>query len=83
VVLLGPVMWNRIEAERGSVKSLLHVAGPERGDVVVVTEIAVVEAIAAGSLTFEEALSLGVMRLYGPAADVIAARGWLTDRARG
>lgn len=83
VVLLGPVMWNRIEAERGSVKSLLHVAGPERGDVVVVTDVAVVEAIAAGSLTFEEALSLGVMRLYGPAADVIAARGWLTDRARG
>ena len=83
VVLLGPVMWSRIEAERGAVKSLLHVEGPERGDVVVVTDIAVVEAIAAGSLTFEEALSLGVMRLYGPAADAAAVRGWLTDRARG
>jgi hypothetical protein len=83
VVLLGPVMWNRIEAERGAVKPLLHVAGPEQGDVVVVTEIAVVEAIAAGSLAFDEALALGVMRLYGPAADVSAARGWLTDRARG
>jgi hypothetical protein len=83
VVLLGPVMWNRIESERGSVKSLLHVGGPEQGDVVVVTDIAVVEAIAAGSLTFDEALSLGVLRLYGPAADVAAARGWLTDRARG
>ena len=83
VVLLGPVMWSRFEAEGGAVKSLLHVAGPEQGDVVVVTDIAVVEAIAAGSVTFEEALSLGVMRLYGPAADVAAARGWLTDRARG
>jgi hypothetical protein len=83
VVLLGPVMWNRFETERGAAKSLLHVVGPEQGDVVVVTDIAVVEAIAAGSLAFDEALSFGVMRLYGPAADVAAARDWLTGRARG
>jgi hypothetical protein len=83
LVLLGPVMWNRIEAERGAVKFLPHVAGPERGDVVVVTDLAVVEAVALGSLTFGDALALGVMRLYGPAADVALARGWLTDRPRG
>ena len=75
VVLLGPVMWSRFEAEGGAVKSLPHFAGPELRDVVVVTDIAVVEALAAGSVTFEEALSLDVMRHYGPAADVAAARG--------
>lgn len=83
VVLLSPVMWNRFEPERGTVRPLPHVAGPEQGDVVLVTDLPVVEAIALGSLTFGDALSLGVMRLYGPAADVALARGWLADRSRG
>ena len=48
-----------------------------------VTELAVIESIAGGKLSFDDALGLGVMRLYGPAVDVAAARTWLTDRARG
>lgn len=80
VVLLGPVMWNRFEASDGKVNPLLHVEGPEPGDVVVVTDLAAVEAIAAGGLSFAAALDLGVMRLYGPPAGVALARGWLTAR---
>lgn len=83
VVLLGPVMWSRFAVEHAAVNPALHVPGPESGDVVIVTDIAVVEAIAAGSLGFDEALSRGLMRLYGPSAEVASAREWLTERARG
>jgi hypothetical protein len=83
VVLVGPVMWSRVESGGGTVKPALHVAGPEPGDVVVVTDIAAIEAIAGGTLSFTEALDLGVVRLYGPPADVAATRHWLTGRARG
>lgn len=82
VVLLGPVMWSRFATEQTVVSPALHVQGPESGDVVVVTDIAVVEVIAAGNLGFEEALSRGLMRLYGPPAEVSSARDWLTQRAR-
>ena len=50
---------------------------------VVVTDIAVIEAIAGGSLGFAEAIDLGVVRLYGPAQDVAVARSWLMDIAPG
>ena len=83
VVLLGPVMWSRFAVERAAVSPALHVTGPESGDVVLVTDIAVVEAIAAGSLGFDQALKRGLMRLYGPSAEVASARDWLTERARG
>jgi hypothetical protein len=83
VVLVGPVMWSRMESGGGTVKPALHVAGPEPGDVVLVTDIAAIEAIAGGTLSFSEALDLGVVRLYGPPADVAATRHWLTGRARG
>ena len=83
VVLLGPVLWSRFEAGSGSIRPSVHVQGPEGGDVVVVTDIAVVEAIAGGSLGFAEAIDLGVVRLYGSARDVAAARSWLVDIAPG
>jgi len=40
-------------------------------------------AIAGGTLGFAEAIDLGVVRLYGPAQDVAAARSWLVDIAPG
>ena len=57
--------------------------GPEPGDVVVVTDVAVVEAIADGSLDFAEALRSGLVRLYGPPDEVAAGTRWLAGRARG
>lgn len=80
VVLLGPVMWNRFAAHDGKLTPLLHVAGPEPGDVVVVTELPVVEAIATGSLGFAAALEAGVLRLYGEPQVVARARAWLAAR---
>ncbi len=80
VVLLGPVMWNRFAPQDGKVMPLLHVEGPEPGDVVVVTELPVVEAIATGSLGFAAALEAGVLRLYGEPQVVARARAWLAAR---
>jgi hypothetical protein len=83
VVLLGPVMWNRFEFDGAAVRPTLHAAGPQPGDVVVVTDIAVIEAVGAGTLTLPEALQGGLMRLYGPATEVAAVTGWLAGRAGG
>ena len=83
IVLLGPVMWSRFEHQDGAVRATVHVDGPENGDVVVVTDLAAVEAIVGGSLGFAEAVDLGVVRLYGPPEDVAATRTWLTHLAHG
>lgn len=80
MVLLGPVMWTRFEAGDGTVNPLLHVEGPEPGDVVLVTDLAAVDAITRGSLTLAAALDLGFLRLYGSPAGVAAARDWMIAR---
>jgi hypothetical protein len=80
IVLVGPVMWSRFEAGDGPVRAQVHVAGPERGDVVAVTDIAVLEAIADGTIDVAGAIASGLMRLYGPPASVAEASGWLTGR---
>jgi hypothetical protein len=80
IVLVGPVMWSRFDAGDGPVKAQIHVAGPERGDVVAVTDIAVVEAIADGTIDVAGAIDSGVMRLYGPPESVAKASSWLTGR---
>jgi len=77
VVLVGPVLWSRFEMDGATVRSTLHVAGPQPGDAVVVTEIAVIEAVSAGTLSLSEALAQGLVRLYG--AEAVAARRWLLD----
>ena len=81
IVLLGPVLWSRFEATDGVVRPHVHVAGPEQGDVVLVTDIAVVEAIVQGELRLADAIDRGVIRLYGPAIDVAAARSWFVSLA--
>ena len=83
VVLLGPVLWGRFDVTREGVGTFVHVAGPGRDDVVVVTDVAVIEAIAAGGIGVAQAMELGTLRLYGRAGDVAAARAWLVGRGNG
>lgn len=82
LVLLGPVLWTRFEPTGSGVRPIVHVQGPEADDVVVVSEIAVVEAIARGGLGFGDAIDVGLVRLYGAPEQVAAARRWLTATAR-
>jgi hypothetical protein len=74
IVLLEPMLWSRIAIENGKPRLSIHVGGPTQGDVVAVTEAPVVAALAEGTLSAREAVSLGLMRLYGSASSLEAAR---------
>jgi hypothetical protein len=62
---------------------MLHATGPRAGDVVVVTDTAVIEAVGAGTLTLAEALQDGLLRLYGTASEVEAVQRWLAGGSGG
>lgn len=83
VVLVGTVLWTRFEGGDGPVRAEVHVSGPAPGDVVAVTEIAVIEAIADGSLDVAQAVSRGLVRLYGEPGAVGSAQAWLSAATRG
>ena len=51
-------------------RAQFHVVGPEPGDVVAVTDVAVIEAIAEGTLDVAGAAEQGLLRLYGAPDDV-------------
>lgn len=79
VVLMGPMLWSRVEPRDGAVaaRAQIHVGGPEPGDVVLVTDTPAIEAIVGAGMRFERAQQLGLVRLYGSAAQVDAAQAWL------
>jgi hypothetical protein len=77
IVLLEPMLWSRITAEEGVLRLAVHVDGPARGDVVAVTEEPVIVAINRGTLSARDALSLGLLRLYGNPSEVKSVRAWL------
>jgi hypothetical protein len=82
VVLIGPVLWTRIDSAAGTPEVRIHAPGPASGDLVLVTDLAAVEALAAGTIGFDEALQRGLLRLYGPAHAVDAGRAWLQHTLR-
>ena len=77
LVLLGPMLWSRFEPAGGSVQARVHVTGPEAGDVVMVTDTPAIEAIVEGGLSFEQAIEHGLVRLYGPQAQIDNLPIWL------
>lgn len=79
IVLMGPMLWSRIEPRDGEIaaRAQIHVVGPEPGDVVLVTDTAAIEAIVGAGMRFERAQELGLVLLYGSAAQVRAAQAWL------
>ena len=80
IVLLQPVLWSRIAFEDETLKLTVHVDRPAPGDVVVVTEEAVIAAINSGALTAGDADASGLLRLYGSASDVASVRAWFQAR---
>ena len=65
VVLIGPMLWTRFEADDGGVRMASHSQGPAPDDVVVVTDAPVLVALVDGSLTFRSAHARGLAKLYG------------------
>ena len=65
LVLLGPMLWTRFAGDDGGLRALVHVPGPTPGDLVLVSELIVIQAIADGRLAVGEAHREGLIRLYG------------------
>lgn len=82
LVLVGPVLWTRFEAGEGRLRVQVHASGPELGDVVAVTDLAVIEAIADGALDVPAAIRRGLLRLYGPESEVASTNAWLAASTR-
>jgi hypothetical protein len=79
VVLMESMLWSRVEPRDGAfaARARIHVSGPEPGDVVLVTDAPAIQAIVSGGMGFERAEQLGLVRLYGSAAQVGAVQAWL------
>ena len=70
VVLIGPMLWTRFESTAGSVNMVSHATGPVGDDVVIVTDEAVVAALAEGRITAREARAQGLVKAYGTSENV-------------
>jgi hypothetical protein len=66
VVLLDSMLWTRYAAGDEGFDVSVHVSGPGKNEAVLVTEGAVVRALNAGAITYDVAVSQGLIRLYGP-----------------
>ena len=71
------MLWSRFEPQSSGVQTRFHVDGPQPGDAVIVTELATVEALLEGKLKLSDALALGVLKIYAPAAATAGAQNWL------
>jgi hypothetical protein len=67
IVLIGPMLWSRFEAQDGALKLSAHSTGPDSGDVVIVTDEPVVAALLEGRISPPEARERGLLRVYGEA----------------
>lgn len=80
VVLIGPMLWARFEGREGSVSLESHAGGPVGDDVVIVTDEAVVAALAEGRITAREARAQGLVKAYG-APESVQRLSALLDRS--
>ncbi len=70
MVLIGPMLWTRFESPEGTLNMVSHATGPARDDVVIVTDEAVVAALADGRITAREARAQGLVKAYGTSENV-------------
>lgn len=68
MVLLDSMLWTRFAAAPGGYAVEVHKEGPAAGDLVLVTDGKVIQALVEGSLDAAEAEAHGLVRFYGPAA---------------
>jgi hypothetical protein len=80
MVLFGSMLWTRFEATGATLNMTPHVAGPLKGDVVIVTDEPVVSALIDGRVSPQAARELSLMRFYGSPEAVQDVMRWL-DRS--
>ncbi len=83
LVMLGPVLWTRFAWQENSVSIDFHADGPAHGDVVLVTDIPVIDAIVNGRLTMSRAFELRLARLYGEPERQRTVLDWLVAAGQG
>ena len=66
LVLLEPMLWTRFVADDGHLRAQVHASGPAPGDLVLVSEEIVIQAVADRRLAVAEAHREGLIRVYGP-----------------
>jgi hypothetical protein len=69
LVQIDSMLWTRMAFADGRATTIVHSDGPQTGDAIVVTHDLVVRALVEGRMGGEQALSLGLIRLYGGEAE--------------
>jgi hypothetical protein len=65
LVLVEPMLWTRFEVGTSELRTQLHAAGPQAGDLVLISGQNVIRAVADGELAIGDARDRGLIRLYG------------------
>jgi len=81
-VLIDSILWSRFVPSSEGYRVEVHAKGPGPGDVVLVTDGRVVQALSDGSLDATRAEDYGLIRFYGPAADQRKVRRLLASALR-
>lgn len=66
LALIEPMLWTRFVNTSDGVQIEHHTDSATKGDLVVITDVPVLEAIDAGKLTVADAHTRGLLRMYGP-----------------
>jgi hypothetical protein len=75
LVLVEPMLWTRFVAGDDGLKAHIHVAGPQAGDLVLISGEDVIRDIASDRLTMGEAYRLGLVRAYGKGEQIASFLG--------
>ncbi len=75
LVFIKSMLWTRYRVADGAFEMTVHASGPERDDVVIVTDAPALAAVVDGSISPTQARALGLLLLYGTpqGIDAVAA----------
>ena len=79
VLLVDSRLWSRLSADARGYAIATHTAGPQAGDVVVVTHEAVLAALVSGKLSIATALDRGLLVVDGESTAVDSVRSLLNE----
>ena len=83
LVLIEPMLSARFAIEDGKLATSVHVSSPQPGDLVVVSSEAVLRQLVDRRLTVQRAEGLGLIRIFGEAANLAPLRRLLAVREGG
>lgn len=81
IVLLRHMLWSRLASQGDRMLAEMPAEGPRPGDVVLVADTPVLDALARRRIDFARAVELGLVRMYGPADATRLAAQWLAGGA--